>query len=139
MAFSLAVLLASLPLAAAPPPAGTCLKLVHPMAAGSFAMAADLAEAACTAPKRAGFRYDAAARAVRAVRDLRQDEVVEAVPASLLAGARPGQVLTLSVRIGAVLVARNVVALQPARPGERLFVRAEDGKVFTALCPEPAQ
>jgi hypothetical protein len=43
---------------------------------------------------------------------------------------RPGDHLTLAAHIGRVTIARDVVAMQPAKRGERFFARAEDGGIF---------
>lgn len=53
-------------------------------------------------------------------------------PADPALRVRPGDALILAVFAGPVRVEREVTALQPARPGHRLFVRDRQGQVFTA-------
>src|SRR5947209_18794642 len=118
-------------------PAGyPCARVVGPLVAGTVITSADVALAACAAkPARLAFRYDASLRAVRAARDLAPGELVPGLPAATLPTVRPGQVIVLAVRVGAVVLSRTVVALQPARPGQKLFVRAADGRTFPVDCP----
>jgi len=47
--------------------------------------------------------------------------------------------VNLEVAIGAVRIERRVEALQPARPGQRLFVRDADGKTLSVLYAEAGQ
>lgn len=69
--------------------------------------------------------------AARAIRD-----------ASKTGAARPldnvatGQRLYVTARSGPVAVERQVRALQSARPGQSVFVQAEDGTVFAVPAPE---
>jgi len=49
------------------------------------------------------------------------------------APAKMGDELILVARAGPVAVHRQVVALQSARPGRRLFVRDQEGEVFSIL------
>jgi hypothetical protein len=59
--------------------------------------------------------------------------VVAAPPAFAMATIRPGDRVIVSTRIGAVTIEREVTALQAAKLGEPLFVRADDGAVFVGL------
>ena len=45
---------------------------------------------------------------------------------------KPGDRITVTVVLGTVAVMREAVALQPARAGQRFFVRTDDGAVFAA-------
>jgi flagella basal body P-ring formation protein FlgA len=44
---------------------------------------------------------------------------------------KPGDRLFLIVRIGDVRIERDVEAVQPARPGQRLFVRTREGQLIS--------
>lgn len=116
---------------------GHCSQVVRPLRHGTFAGATDLTPARCPSIRpRSAFRYDPSAGAARATRDLTAGEVVPELPTFALPTVVPGQSIVLEVRIGAVRVARPVRALQAARPGQRLFVRAADDSVFAIECPE---
>jgi hypothetical protein len=130
-------ILASL-LALPPGPAqAACLRVAAPLAAGEVPLREELAPADCPEPRPApGFRYDPAARTVRALRELPVGTVVAAVPASLLAAVRPGQKLVVTIRVGAATLAREVTALRAARPGDRILVRAAGNEVFTVPAAE---
>ena len=130
-------------LQAAPVPAAAprrCAVLVNALQADAIPVRADLVATPCgSGPLRQAFRYDAGARAVRAVRDLAVDEVVPAPSASAVPTLRPGQPLYLTATVGPVTVSRAVKTVQAARRGRRVFVRAADGAVFSAPMPEPVQ
>jgi hypothetical protein len=114
----------------------TCLRATRTVAAGEVGSVADFAPVACTggAAQRA-FRYDTAIGALRVERRLEAGEVVSGAPRAALAAITPGQPLYLSARVGPVEVVRQVRAVQSARQGEALFVRADDGSVFSARGP----
>lgn len=59
------------------------------------------------------------------VRIVPPDAAAQAAP------VRPGETISLTTRAGPVRVARDVEALQAARAGQRLFVRAADGTVMS--------
>ena len=48
----------------------------------------------------------------------------------------PGEMLSLIVATGAVRIERRVEAMQPARPGQRLFVKSADGQVLSVRYEE---
>ena len=123
-------------LAALPAQAATCVRATHALAAGAVPSAEDFAAADCGSehPARA-VRYDAAQRSARLSRPVKADEVIAAIPAAMLAGVVPGQTLYVQIRVGPVVVQREVTALQPASPGQRLFVRAADGTVMSVRYP----
>ena len=122
------------------PAEGACMRVETRLVAGDFAGADDLSAADCGAEAaKPGFRYDPVSRLVRASRDLEPGEIVPAVSSTLLAGVRPGQRIRLSTRIGAVTIDREVEAVRAAPVGRPLFVRAEDGKIFSIPYPETVQ
>jgi hypothetical protein len=116
-----------------------CMKLVSPVEAGAYPTRADLAPADCAQPAAAAFVHDRTAGSVRALRDLAAGEIVASVPLSSVAGIRPGQPLVIEAHVGPVVVRRQVEALQAARPGEKLFVKAAEGAPFAIPYPEDAQ
>jgi len=125
---------------AAEPAPSACARMLHAVEAGALLAASDVAPAECGGRGPApAFRYEPASGAARAVRALAAEEIVPAVPAAALVAVRPGEPLILAVRRGAVTLNRTVTALQPARPGQKLFVRAADGRVFAVRYAEPGQ
>lgn len=118
----------------------SCARVVRPVAQGQVLVSADFAAAPCEAVDRTTaaprpWRYDSAAHVLRARAPLTAGRIVDAPPSALLAVVRPGQALRVSVRAGAVIVEREVVALQSARAGQRVFVRDVRGGVFAAQLP----
>lgn len=118
---------------AAATPTGPCLAVLHPVSAGALAVRGDFADAPCDGALPA-FRYDRAARTLRAGRDLAPGERVRG-PASLLSVVRPGDHLALRAHVGPVVVEREVEVVEPARAGEKIIVRGADGHVFSAPAP----
>jgi len=112
------------------------MRAMHAMAAGAVPTPKDFAPAACEAVKPAAVtRYDTTLRAARLSRALQPNEVIAAIPAAMMAGVSPGDTLSVQVRVGPVVVEREVEALQPAHPGQKLFVRAADGTVMSVRYP----
>lgn len=117
-----------------------CLRAVHALAPGVVPSADDFAAADCGEDMPAtAVRYDGGMHAVRMIRAVDPDEIVPAIRPSMLAAVSPGQTLYLSVKVGPVTVQRKVEALQPANPGQKLFVRAADGQVMSVLYPGDTQ
>jgi flagella basal body P-ring formation protein FlgA len=122
------------------PTQGACMRPVRDIAAGTPLAARDFEHADCPAKApRAAFSYDARRGAARASRDIAAGEAVAALPAFALADVSPGQKLYVSVRVGPVVVEREVEALQSGRAGGRIFVKGSDGRVFSALIGEPGR
>ena len=114
--------------------ANFCMRAVHPLSAGAVPATGDLVVAECGATRpELVVRYDRDMRATRLARAVAADEVVAAIPAAMIADIVPGQKLYVAVKIGPVVVQREVEALQPANLGQKLFVRAADGQVFSTL------
>jgi flagella basal body P-ring formation protein FlgA len=110
-----------------------CLRVLTPIAEGRVPDSADFQPVLCPPHRPApAFRYDTVTHATRATRPLAQNEVV---PVFSEFGAKlvlPGQMLQLVTQSGAVRIIRQVEAMQAARSGERLFVKASDGQIFSA-------
>jgi len=109
-----------------------CLRALVPAEAGSVPRADAFERVACPDGKLDNpYRYDAALGIARLARPLAQGEIVRASPEFDTAMVRPGDTLELVSAAGAVRIERDVEALQAARPGQRLFVRAGDGEVLS--------
>lgn len=121
------------PRSSAPPT--NCIRALHAVTAGAIPTGEDVAPSPCTAPQPAAFRFDPAARTVRAIRDLADGDVAPA-PRFALASVRPGQRLFLKTQAGPVTVDREVEAVQAARAGQSVFVRAAGGEMFAVQVAE---
>ena len=110
-----------------------CMRVTHALSAGAVPSAGDFITADCKGQVVSAVRYDRAMGAVRLAHDLQPGDVVAEIPPSMMAGIGPGEKLYVTVRVGPVLVQREVEALQPANPGQKLFVRAADGQVISVL------
>jgi len=117
----------------------TCMRATQARAAGAVPTTRDFVPVPCgDAKPAAAVRYDPTLRAVRLVHALQPGDVVAAIPASMMAGVGPGETLYVQVHVGPVVVQRQVEALQPAHPGQKLFVRSADGTVMSVRYPENA-
>lgn len=120
--------------------ATSCMRATHALAMGTVPTADDLVAADCGEAKHGSVvRYDGQMRAVRLARNVQANEIVDAVPSAMLASISPGEKLYVNILVSPVVVQREVEALQPAYPGQKLFVRAADGKVFSVLYPGDAK
>lgn len=109
-----------------------CLSARVPLAAGAVAVPEDFAPADCAIGSHVQpFHYDRASGVTRTARMIAAGEIVPRYPDFGVAMVYPGQVLKLVVTIGAVRIERDMVALQPARSGQRLFVRSANGDVLS--------
>ena len=109
-----------------------CLKVLTAQAPNSIPDPADFQGVAC--PERGlrpAFRHDANRGFVRVARPLERGEIVLRYAQFATDGVRPGQTLLLRFVSGPVQIEREVVALQAARPGQRLFVKAGDGQILS--------
>jgi hypothetical protein len=77
------------------------------------------------------FRRDNTTGVTRLSRAVSAGETVPSYPEYGIDMIEPGQNLRLVVIMGAARIERQVEALQPARPGQRLFVRSDDGEVLS--------
>jgi hypothetical protein len=110
-----------------------CLEARVPIPAGAVARRNEFAPAACDGtPHAAAFRFDPRLGVVRTTHELAAGELAPAIDASALAQARPGDHLTIAAIVGPVRVERDVAAVQPQGAERPVFVRAEDGAVFSA-------
>ncbi len=77
-------------------------------------------------------RYDMAARVARAKGAMPAREAIGRVYLPARPLVEVGSRLVITAMVGPVRVSRQVTALQAARPGQRFFVRDEQGKIFAA-------
>lgn len=117
----------------------TCFRLLHSITMGTVPARRDFAPASCGGEEAAAFRYDAPTRTMRATRNLEEGQTVPALPERLLPDIRPGDTLHLAVRVGPVVVQREVVAIQPGWSGETLFVKTGSGELLSALSQGASQ
>ena len=117
-----------------------CLRATRSLPAGAVPIAADFSASSCdrASPNKA-FHYDVEARTFRTERPIADGEVVILPAGFRPAGVRPGQKFEIRTKVGVVSIARTVEAVQAARPGQPVFVRAADGRVFVVPCPEDPQ
>jgi hypothetical protein len=108
-----------------------CLKALAPLDADSVPDSDKFEQADCTGKTEAAFRYDQVGGFTRAVRAISAGQIVPAYPEFSFDMVRPGQTLHLVVVTGATRVQRQVVAMQSARPGQRLFVKSSDGQILS--------
>lgn len=122
---------------ASPGTGAECVRMLRPVGPGEAVTVADVEAVTCAVAKpERPFRLDPRWRVALAARSLIAGEVLAGPAASTLAAVRAGDVLFVIARAGPVTVERRVQAVQPARIGEPLFVRGEDGQVFRAPAPE---
>lgn len=111
--------------------APACLRAMASISTGAVPSLRDFAPSACDGKAARAFRFDAAARTIRSVRPIRTGDIVPSWPDAQAEAIRPGDRLFLKVAMGSVLIEREVEALQPAVPGERLFVRDGDMNILS--------
>jgi hypothetical protein len=116
-----------------------CLKVLAPVAAHAAPRPEAFAPVACPQPAPASvYRYDAVYASTMTARALVPGEIVRAFPEFKTRMVRPGDKLVLIGASGGVRIERDVVAIQAARPGQRLFVQASDGKLISVRYDEVA-
>lgn len=114
-------------------PERACLRVLLPQSAGAIPDSGAFEPASCAAAhSEETFHYDSTDRVTRLSRTVAAGEIVNSFPEFQIGIVRPGDKLTLISRVGSVDIERKVQALQPARPGERLFVKSSDGTVLSA-------
>ena len=122
------------------PSSNLCLRVVQPLERGQFLSAGDFEPAPCT--RDAGIlpsAYRSDLKAGQATRALAKGETFRSLPGLALLQIKPGQSLEVETRVGPVTVQRAVTALQPAAPGQSLFVRTADGAVLSVSVPAQAR
>jgi hypothetical protein len=84
----------------------------------------------CTSRTKSALRYDYHRQLAYAAVALNAGDIVRRWPDAEAGMVKPGDRLVVRVNMGTVAVEREVVALQAARVGRRLFVQDRQGKVF---------
>lgn len=120
----------------APPPTAradqrACRAAAHAIEPGEALTVANIIPAPCGAPTSAALRYDRLHGVVRAAQPLPAGARLGPIAAPPNPFPDAEDALLLSVSIGAARIEREVVAAQPSL-GEAVFVRDEDGRVFSA-------
>lgn len=123
-----AIAICGRPAAATP---SACLRAIAPTPAGGIPNLRDFEPAACNGKPVRTFRFDAAMRSVRTISAIQRGDIVRIWPDALSDAVGPGDKLSFRVAIGGVIIEREVQALQPASPGEHLFVRDGDGNILS--------
>jgi hypothetical protein len=114
-----------------------CLQARGLLAAGAIPLSEQFAPVECpAAPARDAFHYDRASGITTLARPLGAGDIVPSYPEYGVAMVHPGEMLKLVVAVGPVRIERNVEAMQPARPGQRLFVKSADGQVLSVRYEE---
>lgn len=109
-----------------------CFATRHTIPAGRYLIADDAAPVPCDpAASRAKLSYDRKAGAVFAGSELTAFTYLGSVSLPGAAPLKAGSKLVLRTVSGPVTIDRTVQALQPARPGSRLFVRTNDGEILS--------
>jgi hypothetical protein len=110
-----------------------CLRALVPLVADAIPSSKDFVAIICPSKIAEGaFRYDRANHYTHVARTVAAGEIVSRYPEFGVEMVRPGQRLALVVAQGPVRVVETVEALQPARSGERLFVKTHDGQILSA-------
>jgi flagella basal body P-ring formation protein FlgA len=115
-------------------PSPTCFAATHALDGGAIVTDADVVEAPCTSVPQGRVTYDRADGVTRARVDIAANEALGAIMPSPTNTVDANEQLSLVFSIGHVQVERSVRALQPGA-GENLFVRDNDGRVFSAPSP----
>lgn len=110
-----------------------CLQASADLRAETVARSADFSLSPCPSTAlAAAFHHDAVMGGSRLSRSIAMGEIVRAFPEYGRAMIHPGDPLRIVLQVGNVRFERAVVALQAARSGKRLFVRANDGSILSA-------
>lgn len=129
--------------AAASGAAGTmppCRFVVRPIGIGEAVSASDTVEGNCSDRLlRPRLRYDIQAKIARAAVDLTPGDELGRALLPERKTVLPGERIVLTATIGPVAITKSVTALQPGRPGRRMFVRDEAGQIFSAPYPAEAR
>lgn len=110
-------------------PDADCLRLVSAIPTGRVIRPEDAAPASCDGVA-APVSFDRVSGVVRAGADLRPGDNLGRLFIPDVVGDK-GDEVTIYVAVGPVVITRQVEALEPAKSGERLFVRDQEGDVFS--------
>jgi len=109
----------------------TCFAAARAIPEGTALSMADVTPVPCKAAARAPLRYDAASGDPIAFEAMPAGTYLGRLAPLREASIPAGTELTLRSSAGVVTIERRVIAIQPGRSGERVFVRAASGEVFS--------
>jgi len=113
--------------------ASPCRTLIVKRASGEAVAIEDTIAAPCSRPvPLPKLRLDPVSQRLVAKQDLQAGAPLGPVLFSTPPAIAVGDRVAIVARIGHTMVARKATALQPARDGQRFFVRTDDGAVFAA-------
>ena len=125
--------------AAAVPAAAPCKVLVVAKAANEPVYSDDTVPGTCPARQPASLlRYDGRRNLVLARADLLPGAELGIAYLPPRPAVAAGDSVMLTASIGRAVVSRSARAMQTVRPGQRFFVRTEDGTIFVAPPLRPA-
>lgn len=111
-----------------------CYATAHLVSAGTVLVEGDVTPVECrTEAPRPAIRYDRAGGVLVAADALPAGSYLGRLAPLAGEGVAQGAALTLRSRSGPVTIERRVVAMQPGRPGGKLFVRDAGGQVFAVV------
>lgn len=130
----MSALLHAIMLAASSTPSDeACRAMASAVAAGSVVDADNTRVVPCGDESRSGkLRYDSRAGVVRARRALVAGEALGRSWLPARPHLLPGDMVSITAKIGNAFVSREFVALQAAYPGKRFFVTSAEGAIFAA-------
>jgi flagella basal body P-ring formation protein FlgA len=120
-------------LTAQPAIASPCRVLVSPKNAGEAVFAEDTLSAPCPSKRdNTLLRYDRRRGLVVTRVALAAGAELGAVWLPLRPAVAAGETVSITAGVGHVVISRQAQALQPAKAGQKFFVRTEDGAIFAA-------
>jgi len=109
-----------------------CLMALTSLPAEAVAISDDFTPVDCPGSRMTRvFRTDRLHHCTRLVRTVMTSEIVPVFPEFGTRMIEPGDALHLVTAEGAVRVVRTVEAMQPAKPGQRLFVKTPAGEILS--------
>ncbi|GAA4044690.1 hypothetical protein [Parerythrobacter jejuensis] len=118
----------------------TCFIARDDVPAGHLIHAEDLSPTDCDGREISiGLGYDHARRGPMAKTYIAAGAFLGPVRGAMPGQITKGKILKFRTIDGPVIVEREVEALQPGRPGHKMFVRTQDGDVIAAPLASPAQ
>ncbi|MCW4463788.1 hypothetical protein OK349_18950 [Sphingomonas sp. BT-65] len=131
--------IAVLAMAAEDAPRAACVATVRDIAAGEQISAELLVPVDCRKQPRGTrwARFDRMSGSLTAREALPAGAYLGRLPAAAAPLLPKGARVTLRASAGPAIVEREVTTLQPARAGQRVFVRDADGNVFAAAIAVP--
>jgi hypothetical protein len=113
-----------------------CVRVAEEVPVDGVPTAKSFLAAPCLGAVSPALWFDRRTGVLRAARALKLGEILQAPARDIVASVAPGQSLLIEATVGPVRVQRRVEAIQPARPGQRLFARTTDGAVLSIPFPE---